>query len=160
MTTTTEELEIIEEKYKNAAGDDFVRKWQKGRVLGKGGFATCYEFKNMDNGVKWACKLVEKKSLTQNKAKAKLMSEIKIHRCLKHKNIVQFHNFFDDENRIYIMLEICENDSLHEMLTKRKTIEELEVQYFARALVTMLVFLRSKRIIHRDLKLGNILLSN
>ena len=114
----------------------------------------------MDNGVKWACKLVEKKSLTQNKAKAKLMSEIKIHRCLKHKNIVQFHNFFDDDNRIYIMLEICENNSLHEMLDKRKTLEELEVQYFARAIIQMLIFLRSKRIIHRDLKLGNILLSN
>ncbi len=71
--------QIIEERYKMPNGEEGIRKWKKGRVLGKGGFATCYEFTNVDSNISWACKLVEKASLTQNKAKAKLMSEIKIH---------------------------------------------------------------------------------
>lgn len=156
----SDKADIVEEKYKMPSGEMGVRRWRKGRVLGKGGFATCYEFTNLDNNVTWACKLVCKASLTANRAKQKLMSEIKIHRTLKHQNICQFHSFFDDNENIYIMLELCANETLHEMLTRRKKLEEIEVQCLAKQIIGMLMFIRSKRIIHRDLKLGNLLLSH
>jgi serine/threonine protein kinase len=56
------------------------------------------------------------------------------------------------------MLEVCPHESLHEMLTRRTRLEEIEVQCLAKQIIAVLLFLRSKRIIHRDLKLGNILL--
>ena len=109
-----------------------MRKWQIGPVLGKGGFATCYELRQVDTNTKVACKLVKKASLTEVRAKQKLMSEIKIHRQLKHQHICQFQNFFDDEQNIYIMLEICPNETLLEMLQRRKRLEEVEVQCLAK----------------------------
>ena len=123
---------IIEEKVKTSSGETRVRKWQMCQVLGKGGFATCYEVKQVDSSTKVACKLVKKASLTEVRAKQKLMSEIKIHRQLKHQHVCQFQNFFDDEYNIYIMLEICPNETLLEMLQRRKRLEEIEVQCLAK----------------------------
>lgn len=123
---------IIEEKVKTSTGETRVRKWQMGQVLGKGGFATCYEVRQVDSSTKVACKLVRKASLTEVRAKQKLMSEIKIHRQLKHQHVCQFQNFFDDEHNIYIMLEICPNETLLEMLQRRKRLEEIEVQCLAK----------------------------
>jgi len=37
------------------------------------------------------------------------MSEIKIHRSLKHTNIVGFEHFFEDSENVYILLEMCSN---------------------------------------------------
>ena len=42
------------------------------------------------------------------------MSEIKIHRALHHENIVGFEHFFEDEENVYIMLELCSNQSLND----------------------------------------------
>ena len=37
------------------------------------------------------------------------MSEIKIHKTLKHEYIVKFEHFFEDTENVYILLELCEN---------------------------------------------------
>ena len=77
---------IIEEKYKN--GSEYsTRKYIKGKFLGKGGFAKCWEFINADSDYVHAAKIIEKKSLTKSRAKQKLMSEIKIHRSIKHNHV-------------------------------------------------------------------------
>jgi serine/threonine protein kinase len=55
------------------------------------------------------------------------MSEIKIHRSLNHANIVGFEHFFEDSENVYIMLELCPNQGLNDMLRRRKRLHELEV---------------------------------
>ena len=40
---------IIEEKNNKANGDQVIRKYMRGKLLGKGGFAKCYEITNMEN---------------------------------------------------------------------------------------------------------------
>lgn len=99
----------IEEKIVKVNGDVATRKYTKGRFLGKGGFARVYEIVNNDTGKRYAGKIVQKSSLTKSRAKQKLMSEIKIHRSLRHENIVGFEHFFEDGENVYILLEMCEN---------------------------------------------------
>lgn len=36
-----------------------------------------------------------------------MSQEIAIHKSIKHKHVVEFHNFFEDKDYIYIILEIC-----------------------------------------------------
>lgn len=55
------------------------------------------------------------------------MSEIRIHRALKHPNIVKFEHFFEDADNVYILLELCPNQSLNELVRRRKRLTELEV---------------------------------
>jgi polo-like kinase 1 len=104
-----------------------VKKYVKGRFLGKGGFAKCYEFTNLDNKRVSASKIIAKSSLTKSRAKQKLMSEIKIHRSLHHQNIVGFEHFFEDAENVYILLELCANQTLNELIRRRKRLHELEV---------------------------------
>lgn len=75
--------------------------------MGKGGFAKCYEFVNVETNKLSAAKIIDKTSLTKSRAKQKLMSEIKIHRSLHHPHVVGFEHFFEDAENVYILLELC-----------------------------------------------------
>ena len=86
----------------------------KGNFLGKGGFAKVYEIRNMELDHTQAVKVVPKATLTKSRAKQKLQSEIRIHRTMHHANIVQFENFFEDEENVYIIMELCNNSTLNE----------------------------------------------
>mmetsp|Transcript_47281 Transcript_47281/g.34568 ORF Transcript_47281/g.34568 Transcript_47281/m.34568 type:complete len:85 (+) Transcript_47281:146-400(+) len=74
-----------------------------------------------------AGKIVPKDTLTKSRAKQKLMSEIKIHRSIKNQYVVQFLHVFEDTENVYIILELCKNQSLNELLRRRKRLHELEV---------------------------------
>ena len=68
-------------------GDITIKKYVRGKFLGKGGFAKCYEFTNTETKRVSAAKIIDKTTLTKSRAKQKLMSEIKIHRSVKHVNV-------------------------------------------------------------------------
>ena len=150
---------IVEEKIVKVTGDVQIRKYSKGRLLGKGGFAKCYEFVCHDTKKIYASKVVTKSSLVKSRAKQKLISEIKIHKSLHHPQVVAFEHYFEDTENVYILLEMCNNQSLNELLKRRKRLTEIEVQCYIMQIIKALKYLHSHRVIHRDLKLQNILLA-
>ena len=107
---------IVEEKITKVTGEIQIRKYIKARFLGKGGFAKCYEFINEENEHSSAAKIIPKKSLVKSRAKQKLISEIKIHKSLHHPNIVAFEHYFEDQENVYLLIEICLNQTLNELL--------------------------------------------
>lgn len=135
-------------------------QYTKGKLLGKGGFASVYEFTNTDTKQAYACKLIEKSSLSKGRAKQKLMNEIKIHKSLNHQHVLSFHSYFEDESSFYILLELCSNESLSVLLRRRKRLMELEVQCYLLQILAGIQYIHSHGIIHRDIKLGNILLGS
>jgi polo-like kinase 1 len=139
---------------------DIVRKYERGKFLGKGGFAKCYEIKCVESGKTFAAKLFEKKQLVQDRSRRKLINEIKIHKRLHHANIVNFEHFFEDKDNVYILLELCSNQTLNEILKRRKRLTELEVQYYVFQITKALKYIHTHKIIHRDLKLGNCFINN
>ncbi|KAG6807580.1 hypothetical protein H0H92_007046 [Tricholoma furcatifolium] len=127
--------------------------------LGEGGFARVYEVKETNsNGTRLACKVVTKSSLKTKKAKTKLYAEIKIHRSLDHPNIVRFHDCFEDEEHVYLALELCPSGSLMELLRRRRRFSEPEARFFMVQLMGACHYMHTHQVIHRDLKLGNLLL--
>ncbi len=78
------------------------------------------------------------------------MSEIRIHRSLHHPNIVCFEHFFEDNENVYILLEICQNQTLNELLRRRKRLTELETQCYSIQLISALKYLHGHRVIHRE----------
>ena len=131
------------------------RDYHRGHFLGEGGFARCFQIKD-DSGKIFAAKTVAKLSIKTEKTRKKLLSEIQIHKSMRHANIVQFIDCFEDETNVYILLEICPNGSLMELLKKRKTLTEPEVRFFTTQICGGIKYMHSRRVIHRDLKLGNI----
>ena len=61
--------QIIEERVKHQNGEISYRQYVKGKFLGKGGFAKCYEFVQCDNKVVSAAKVIQKSSLQRSRAK-------------------------------------------------------------------------------------------
>ena len=64
--------DLIEEELGRVEGDKVIRKYTRGRLLGKGGFAKCYEITNHEDGRTMAAKIIEKSSLKKKRAKAKV----------------------------------------------------------------------------------------
>jgi len=58
------------------------------------------------------------------------------------------------------LLELCQNQTINEQIKRRKRLTELEVMTFLIQLVNSIQFLHKNKVIHRDLKLGNLLLSD
>jgi polo-like kinase 1 len=135
-------------------------RYMKGKFLGKGGFARCYELTEMQSKEIYAGKIVSKQLLTKQHQKEKMTQEIAIHRAVHHQHIVEFYSFFEDDANVYIILELCRRRSLMEMHKRRKAITEPETRYFMRQIVLACNYLHENKIIHRDLKLGNLFLND
>ncbi|KAI0247980.1 kinase-like domain-containing protein [Lactifluus subvellereus] len=132
-------------------------RYQRMSFLGEGGFARVYQVRDSRNNY-LACKVVTKSSLKTKKAKTKLYAEIKIHKALDHPNIVRFVDCFEDEENVYMTLELCPNGSLMNMLHCRRVFTEPEARFFMIQLIGACHYMHTHQVIHRDLKLGNLFL--
>eukprot|EP00842_Homolaphlyctis_polyrhiza_P003477 jgi/Hompol1/412/HPOL_003644-RA len=129
-----------------------------GPLLGQGGFARCYEVTDSEAN-RFAVKVVHKPSLKSSKQTQKLLSEIKIHKSFAHPSIVKFHHVFEDDENVYMILELCENKTFVDMLKKRKRLTEPEVRYYMFQLLDSVRYMHRHGVIHRDIKLGNLFLA-
>jgi cell cycle serine/threonine-protein kinase CDC5/MSD2 len=107
----------------------------------------------------YAAKVIPKKSINEKRQRYKLLLEIKLHKSLAHDGIVGFRNVFEDSENIYIILEYCKFDTLKQLVKRRKRMTEYEVRVYTLQMVKAIMFIHEKNIVHRDLKLGNILIN-
>lgn len=84
-----------------------MRRYARGKFLGKGGFAKCYEITDLETKQVFAGKIVPKSLILKQHQREKMTSEIAIHKSLDHANIVGFHGFFEDDDFVFVVLEIC-----------------------------------------------------
>ena len=84
-----------------------MKRYTRGRFLGKGGFAKCYEITDMDTKEVFAGKVVPKSMLLKAHQKEKMSMEITIHKSLDNEHVVGFHGFFEDDDFVFVVLEIC-----------------------------------------------------
>jgi len=136
------------------------KRYERGRFLGKGGFAKCYELKDLATGEVVAGKIVPKSLLTKSHQKEKMAQEIKLHKGFSNTYVVKLFSYFEDSNFVYVILELCNRRSLMELHKRRKAITEPETRYFMQQLLTGVKYLHDNKIIHRDLKLGNVFLND
>ncbi|OQV15228.1 Serine/threonine-protein kinase PLK1 [Hypsibius exemplaris] len=134
--------------------------YKKGKFMGKGGFARCYELTDQTTQKMFAGKIVPKTLLQKPHHRDKMTLEIQIHRDVRHQHIVGFHSYFEDKDFVYILLELCRNRSLMELQKRRKAITEMEARYFLKQIVEACVYLHNRNIIHRDLKLSNVFINS
>uniref|UniRef100_A0A8C6UV90 Serine/threonine-protein kinase PLK n=1 Tax=Neogobius melanostomus TaxID=47308 RepID=A0A8C6UV90_9GOBI len=135
------------------------KRYCRGKVLGKGGFAKCYELTDLATGKVYAAKIIPHSRVSKPHQREKIDREIELHKALSHRHIVHFYHHFEDKENIYILLEYCSRKSLAHILKARKVLTEPEVRYYLRQIVSGLKYLHEQEILHRDLKLGNFFVS-
>ncbi|GAA6047057.1 hypothetical protein JCM3770_004175 [Rhodotorula araucariae] len=130
----------------------------RGHLLGEGGFARVYLCTEPDGVSYKALKVIDKRQLKSTKTKSKLFAEIKIHQAMRHPNIIAFEHCFEDDANVYMQLELCSNGSLLDLLRARKRYSEPEARFYLTQLVGACDYMHANSVIHRDLKLGNLML--
>ncbi|KAL6430489.1 hypothetical protein ACFW04_007829 [Cataglyphis niger] len=133
--------------------------YYKGQFLGKGGFARVYLMTDVSNGNQYACKIIPKNRM-QKIHMQKIAREIMIHKELNHVNVVQMHHYFEDNLNVYMLLEACPRKSLMHVLKYRGKVTEPEARYYMKQMVTGVAYIHSQKVVHRDLKPGNMFLSD
>lgn len=134
--------------------------------LGHGAFGEVYiAYKKSDPRRRLCLKVQDKETIKMKGAAKYLKTELSILKEVKHKNIIELVDSFEDEERSYQVFELCNGGSLQDCLNDYKEThnqsafpEEL-VQYFMRQVIEGMCYLHNKRILHRDLKLENIMLN-
>ncbi|GMS95778.1 hypothetical protein PENTCL1PPCAC_17953, partial [Pristionchus entomophagus] len=137
-----------------------TKNYARGRFLGKGGFARCYELNDSNTGAVVAGKVVSKQLLQKSYQKDKMVQEIQIHRGLSHEHVVKLIDYFEDDDNVYVILELCARRSLMELHKRRRGVTEPEARYFTYQVANAVEYIHAKKIIHRDLKLGNLFINN
>ena len=150
-------------KYIEINDKDNKRKYLKYDeiVLGKGGFGQCYLFRvKEDMDFFYAGKIIQKENVVNQKKS--LLDEINIQKQFKdNPKVVGVKDYFEDDENVYIILELCKNRSLADYLKKRGgKLTEIEVKCFIFQLLQGLKCLHKNKIIHRDLKPNNLLLDD
>ena len=135
------------------------RKFIKEKLIGKGGFAYVYKLKDSCTNKHFACKILD-----HDKRWKENMNEIRIHKSLSHKNIIEIIDVFPIDNYNLIIMNYCHNKSLNYYLNWKKKrnklfISERQSKYFFEQSVRGLNYLHKNRILHNDIKLGNLFLT-
>ncbi|KAI4229443.1 MAG: hypothetical protein LQ349_006396 [Xanthoria aureola] len=136
-------------------------EYHTGRSLGKGGFAICYEGKHHGkHGVQTYALKIVKASMAAKKMEEKFRTELQIHAKMRHPNIVEFHKAFTFKACTYVVLELCPNGSIQDMVRARLGLSLPEIRRLVIQLCGAIKYMHSRNVIHRDLKMGNLFLDH
>ena len=127
------------------------------RAIGKGTLSQVYKGFDTTTDIIVAIKIIDKLSLTKDSV-SRIVGESKMMRQLVHPNIAVILDFIQDENYFYMILEYCAGGDLYQFIRKGKLPEET-ARKFMFQISKALGYLKSKNILHRDLKPQNILLT-
>ena len=156
-----EEQKSWTQSLKKAIGySDLTDFYELGQTLGTGKFGSVKRARCKETGTTVAVKIIKKSKLSfEDLALAK--REIEIMRVCQHPNIVGLLDTFENSEYIYIVLEVLEGGDLFEYLEKRQfKINEARARSLIHSIATALYYLHSYGIVHRDIKLENILMTD
>ena len=134
------------------------------KFLGKGSFGTVYLSKKDGRSSYFATKQIERTLADKPSYYKYFENELRILKDLHHPNIVHLEDVKKDEKYYYIVMEYVNGGCLTDCLKKyqaryRNAFPEDIVQYLMRQIVDAIKYIHKRNIIHRDLKLDNIMVS-
>ena len=130
-------------------------------LIGKGAFATVYQLATKSEGHLFAAKELEKRKFMKNGVlDRKLDNEMQIMKAISHPNIVQYVDYHDYANHLYIIMEFVPCGDLQHYLGLQGPLSEALGRKMAAQVLDSLAYLHAKKITHRDIKPDNILLAN
>ncbi|KAM4636218.1 STE20-like serine/threonine-protein kinase isoform 2-T2 [Discoglossus pictus] len=131
--------------------------WEIIGELGDGAFGKVYKAQNKETGILAAAKVIDTKSEDELED---YMVEIDILASCDHQYIVKLLDAFYYENNLWILIEFCAGGAVDAvMLELERPLTEPQIRVVCKQTLEALLYLHEHKIIHRDLKAGNILLT-
>ena len=137
-----------------------IKDYELFKEIGKGNFGVVYLTKKKNYPYLLSTKVTDMTKMNQAMLKY-LDFEINIMRELSsHPNIITIFDVIKSPSHCYVVMEYCNGGSLEECLEKYgQPFPIIIIQHFMRQIVSGVRFMHSKKIMHRDIKLENILVN-
>lgn len=139
---------------------DFGDKYAIGKLLGHGQFGYTFEATGKRNGDRVAVKRIDKNKMMLPIAVEDVKREVKILKALKgHENVVEFHNAFEDDSYVYIVMELCDGGELLDRILEKKDSRytEKDAAIVVRQMLKVAAECHLHGLVHRDMKPENFL---
>lgn len=105
-----------------------------------------------------AIKSIRKEHITEELERIHIQREIEITSSLRHSNIIRFHEVFESRDKIVIVMEYASRGELYDYIQERRRLPETEARSIFRQITSAVHYCHKNGVVHRDLKLENILL--
>ena len=125
--------------------------------LGKGSFGSVFAARDLRTNSLRAVKIVYKPNVDNI---TRLKREILIMKSLDHPNIIRLFEVFEDEQNLYLVMEICLGGELFDRVIKSGHFSEHYAAIIVKQILSAVVYCHANDIMHRDLKPENVLYSD
>lgn len=128
------------------------------RLLGTGGTASVYLATDTRMGVQRAIKVLHTDFARSRQNRARFLTEAQAQAALKHPNVLMVHDVLDDDQGLYMVMELAESDSLGQRVSKLGTLSPKATAEVGIFVGGALAAAHDAGVIHRDIKPANILM--
>ena len=148
----TKSLKFNKESFVSIYKGDITHFYEIIKKIGEGGYGKIYKVKNKESGDIRAMKQIMKSKIPDIE---KFQNEIKILSMVDHPNIVRLFEVIEDDKYFNLFQELCTGG---ELLSKvKKPLKEKEIAKIFKQIMSAIAYCHEKGIVHRDMKLENIL---
>ena len=140
--------------------DSFEEQYIIIKEIDSGQFGSVSLCRSVETHQEYAVKIISRSTLSNKKLLNQLYNEITILKRLDHPNIIQLYKIFQSSESIFLLMEYIPYGNMYHRIRVKRRFSEHDVLVFSRGLFEVLEYLSSRKIIHRDLKLENILMAS
>lgn len=134
--------------------DAINKKYRFEKIIGKGSSGVVHLVVNRETGKEFACKVVQRSRLNDATS---LNIEIKIMKIVNHRNVVALTELFESPKCRWFVMELMTGGGLRELLSNYGHLSEVTACKLMRQLLEGVHYLHNQGIVHRDIKVDNIL---
>ncbi|XP_054652055.1 NUAK family SNF1-like kinase 1 isoform X2 [Dunckerocampus dactyliophorus] len=127
-------------------------------TLGKGAYGKVKKAVERVSLKTVAIKSIRKEHITDDLDRIHIQREIDITSSLRHPNIIHFHEVFESRDKIVIVMEYASKGELYDYILEKRKLSETEARSIFRQITSAVHYCHKNGVVHRDLKLENILL--
>jgi serine/threonine protein kinase len=143
--------------------DVFIGRYRVIEELGRGGMGIVYRGEDpvLDRPV--AIKVLPPKKLVLEQAVKRFLREARLCAKLDHPNIIKIHDIGEEEGIYHIVMEFINGRSLRDIIEERESVVQVDIDYMLKIFLDIceaLNYAHQKRVIHRDIKPDNIMITN
>ncbi len=126
--------------------------------IGEGGTSNVFMYVEEKSGKRQAVKVLKQDQAEIEHVRRSFVREAKLLSKLEHENIVKGFRVGTVKGRYVFFMEHIEGDDLQDLLRKGMTFNEDAALYIVLQAARAMEYMRSRNILHRDIKPGNIML--
>ncbi|XP_040264285.1 NUAK family SNF1-like kinase 1 [Bufo bufo] len=133
-------------------------RYELRETLGKGTYGKVKRAIERFSGRVVAIKSIRKDKIRDEQDMVHIRREIEIMSSLSHPHIISIYEVFENKDKIVIIMEYASKGELYDYISERRRLSERETRHFFRQIVSAVHYCHKNGVVHRDLKLENILL--